>query len=94
MDLEAADKYGKMALHLAAEQGNETAVQLLVDRGASTEARDNNGWTPLAWRFGNGTRHRCDYWWTAEQTLRLRATMGGQCCTQQLEEERGSVKAA
>jgi len=37
----------RLPLHLAAEGGNEVAVQLLLGRGANIEARDIRGWTAL-----------------------------------------------
>ncbi|HEY2038670.1 MAG TPA: ankyrin repeat domain-containing protein [Edaphobacter sp.] len=36
-------------LHRAAAFGDEEAIQLLIDAGASLEARDMNGDTPLSW---------------------------------------------
>lgn len=40
---------GETPLHRAAAFGTETAVQLLLDAGATREARDVNGDTPLTW---------------------------------------------
>lgn len=36
-------------LHRAAAFGDEEAIQLLIDAGASLEAKDMNGDTPLSW---------------------------------------------
>jgi ankyrin repeat protein len=36
-------------LHRAAAFGNETTIQLLLDAGATIDARDMNGDTPLSW---------------------------------------------
>lgn len=43
----ARAKDGKTALHRAAMVGNTNAVQLLLDRGADVNARDNYRKTPL-----------------------------------------------
>jgi ankyrin repeat protein len=40
---------GETPLHRAAAFGDEEAIQLLIDAGASLEARDMNGDTPLSW---------------------------------------------
>jgi ankyrin repeat protein len=40
---------GETPLHRAAAFGSEKSIQLLIDRGASREARDMNGDSPLAW---------------------------------------------
>ena len=41
------DNKHNTSLHLAANQGNFAATRLLVKRGATVHARDNNGRTPL-----------------------------------------------
>ena len=40
---------GETPLHRAAAFGNEETIQMLLDAGASKEARDANGETPLSW---------------------------------------------
>lgn len=40
---------GETALHRAAAFGSEETIQLLLDTGATVDARDVNGDTPLAW---------------------------------------------
>jgi ankyrin repeat protein len=40
---------GETPLHRAAAFGSEAAIRLLLDAGATVEARDLNGDTPLAW---------------------------------------------
>lgn len=46
-DPELQDREGKTALILAAEWGNDAAVELLIARGAKIDARDANGCTAL-----------------------------------------------
>lgn len=41
-NLEAKDKLGRAALHLAVEERSEAVVQLLMDNGADLQAKDNN----------------------------------------------------
>ena len=38
----AKDNYGRTSLHWVAEQGHKTVVQMLVDKGPSIDARDND----------------------------------------------------
>jgi len=40
-DLNAANKRGQTALHLAASKGKNTIIQYLVDKGANLNAKDN-----------------------------------------------------
>jgi ankyrin repeat protein len=40
---------GEAPLHRAAAFGDEEAIQLLLDAGAVTDAKDTNGDTPLSW---------------------------------------------
>jgi ankyrin repeat protein len=47
-DVRASKKDGDTALHTAAGLGLNSVVQLLADRGADLEARNNRGQTPLA----------------------------------------------
>jgi len=44
---QTTDKRGRTALHKDAITGNNRAVQLLLDRGAKVDVRDNDGKTPL-----------------------------------------------
>ncbi|CAG9997055.1 unnamed protein product [Clonostachys byssicola] len=46
-DINKRDPRGLTALHLAAENGNFSLVQLLLDKGASPLSRDKEGWTAL-----------------------------------------------
>lgn len=48
-DLGATRTKGETPLHRAAAFGDEEAIQLLLDAGASLEAKDMNGDTPLSW---------------------------------------------
>ena len=45
--LEQADVYGFTCLHTACEEGHDTVVGLLLDKGGSIIAVDNDGRTPL-----------------------------------------------
>lgn len=45
VDIAAADIYGRTALHVAAEFGNENAVQCLVARGLDKDCKDHKGKT-------------------------------------------------
>ncbi|KAJ0751804.1 putative AAA+ ATPase domain, ATPase, AAA-type, core, ankyrin repeat-containing [Helianthus annuus] len=47
VDLEAKNMYGETPLHMAAKNGCNEAAALLLSHGASTEAKANNGMTPL-----------------------------------------------
>jgi ankyrin repeat protein len=46
-DVDASDKYGITALHLAAFSSNYRAAQMLVERTTAIDRRDNKGRTPL-----------------------------------------------
>jgi ankyrin repeat protein len=39
--------YGRTPLHIATWSGQEQIVQLLIEKGASVNAKDKGGWTPL-----------------------------------------------
>jgi len=47
LDINAADRNGRTALHGAALQGFDQVVAALVERGADLTATDRNGFTPL-----------------------------------------------
>lgn len=53
--LEARNALGKTPLHMAVTSGSTEMVQLLLDRGANVNAKDNTGLTPL----------HIAAWWTA-----------------------------
>jgi ankyrin repeat protein len=57
-DVNAANQAGDTALHTAAAQGYDTVVQLLADRGARVDARNNRGLTPLGTLVGGRGRGR------------------------------------
>jgi len=47
-DVNAVNKYGDTALHGATwRERADSIIQLLVDRGAKLNAKNNRGWTPL-----------------------------------------------
>jgi ankyrin repeat protein len=46
-EVNAVDASGETALHGAAYRGANTIVQLLVDKGARLNVKNNRGWTPL-----------------------------------------------
>ena len=45
--MDMLNDYGETALHLAAWNGNQVVVQLLLDSGADLQIRDKWGCTPL-----------------------------------------------
>ncbi|KAJ0515392.1 putative ankyrin repeat-containing domain-containing protein [Helianthus annuus] len=47
VDLEAKNMHGETPLHMAAKTGCNEAATLLLSDGASTEAKANEGMTPL-----------------------------------------------
>ncbi|KAI7759139.1 hypothetical protein LZL87_014346, partial [Fusarium oxysporum] len=54
INIDGGDSDGRTPLWWAVERGHETVVQLLLDRGAYTEAADKEGWTPLLRAAENG----------------------------------------
>ena len=48
------DKYGRTPLSRAAEKGHESIIELLLQKGAATDAIDKYGWTPLSWAAEKG----------------------------------------
>ena len=48
------DTYGQTPLGLAAGQGHEAVVKLLLEKGAELESKDSEGWTPLSWAAEKG----------------------------------------
>ena len=55
-DIHASNELGQTALHGAAGAGEDEVVQILVDRGAEVEAKDNNKQTP--WSMAQGISPR------------------------------------
>jgi ankyrin repeat protein len=53
-DLDASDIYGTTALHIAAFKPNCKVAQMLVERTAAIDVRDNNGRTPLHYATRDG----------------------------------------
>ena len=51
------DKYSNTPLHVAAMQGHQESVQLLINHRAKTDAINNNGKTPVHLAAEKG-RHR------------------------------------
>ncbi|EXA53699.1 hypothetical protein FOVG_01432 [Fusarium oxysporum f. sp. pisi HDV247] len=54
INIDAEDSQGRTPLWMAAENGDEAVVRLLLERGAHTEAADEWGWTPLYRAAENG----------------------------------------
>jgi ankyrin repeat protein len=52
--LTAAEKDGWTALHVAAQNGNESVVKLLVERGADVKGISKDGWTAIHMAAQNG----------------------------------------
>ncbi|RTE69552.1 hypothetical protein BHE90_016067 [Fusarium euwallaceae] len=52
--IDASDSHGQTPLWMAAANGHEAIVRLLLDRGAHTEAADGPGRTPLSRAAANG----------------------------------------
>ena len=57
-DVNEANLAGDTALHAAASNGYTTLIQLLADRGAKLDAKNQNGQTPLALTSGGEGRGR------------------------------------
>jgi hypothetical protein len=55
-DINAADRAGNTALHLAAVRGDETAVRRLLARGADPRRRNRHGDTAAAVAAARGNR--------------------------------------
>ncbi len=51
-DMDAADKFGRTALHGAATWGWNPVIQYLYDAGANIQAEDKNGLTPFNYAMG------------------------------------------
>lgn len=51
-DMDAADKFGRTALHGAATWGWNPVIQYLYDAGANIQAEDDNGLTPFNYAMG------------------------------------------
>ena len=56
IDLDEKDYNGSTLLHLACRHADETAVHILLERGADVQAKDNEGNTPL-WQLANCPPH-------------------------------------
>ena len=56
-DLNARRSDGYSALHVAAANGNNTGVRLLLEHGADPLIKDNNGRTPLLVALSKGHRY-------------------------------------
>ena len=55
VNVDSNDKYGQTPLSLAAENGYEGVVKLLLEKAADIDSKDtNDGRTPLWWAAGNG----------------------------------------
>jgi hypothetical protein len=55
-EVNAQDKGGVTALHIAAGKGDQAMVELLIAQGANVNALDNVGLTPLHWMAGVGNQ--------------------------------------
>ena len=59
-DVDASDRYGTTALHVAAYWQNRKVAQMLVERTAAIDIRDKNGRTPLHYAM-HDVGSDCDY---------------------------------
>ncbi len=78
-DVNAVDKYGQTALHSAAFSGAKAVVQLLVNKGARVDVKDQSGETPWSMAAGLGPEPRYRGFYhhhesTAQLLLELGAT--------------------
>ena len=82
-DVRAADQDGYTALHMAAFTGAASIVKLLVDRGASVDARNTLGETPWSMAAGMSPvlRYRGQYG-SHESTAKLLLSLGAKPFTQ------------
>ncbi len=94
-DINAANKDGQTAMHMAAFTGADGVVQLLADRGAAVDVQDTRGETPWSMAAGLSTvlRYRGQYG-THESTAALLRTLGATPITQQELEARAAAAAA
>ena len=74
-DIKAIDAAGDTALHVAAEQGFDIMIQLLVDDGAAVNATNQKGDTPLAVALLDTTRVITAV--ISQSTVDLLRTLGG-----------------
>lgn len=58
VDVNATNDAGQTALHFAAQSGLDSVVKLLASRGATLDAKDNRGRTPVDVALGVGGRGR------------------------------------
>lgn len=54
IDVDEADRSGRTALHIAAEQGDLAEINSLLARGATVDAREHCRWTPMMRAAQNG----------------------------------------
>ena len=64
-DLDASDKYGITALHIAAHAANCKIAQMLIERTAAINGKDDKGRTPLHYAMHDGMTG----WYEGEQEL-------------------------
>lgn len=56
MDLNAQDHEGRTSILVAAGNGHEAVVRLLLEQGADIESKSRNGRTPLQLAACNGSK--------------------------------------
>ena len=59
-DVNAKNVEGGTPFHLAAEEGQQQIVELLISKKADINARDNKGKTPLDWAATLGLKETTD----------------------------------
>ncbi len=74
--VEAKNKDGHTALMLAAREGQDDNVQLLLARGAKVDERANDGWTPLMLAAYNGQTFAADLLLKAKADVKAKDSKG------------------
>jgi hypothetical protein len=88
-DVHATDKYGISALHIAAHLPNAEVAQMLIERAAAVNGRDNKGRTPLhfamrdnRWDWGDDSLRQYKYYSSMVRKSRCRTTWARPHCTE------------
>ena len=74
-DLDAKERKGNTALHIAAHHGYKETCAVLLDNGANFAAKDDNGWTALHHAAVMGQLETCALLLDRGADLNARATV-------------------